>query len=197
MLTHREFFHDLITALREHLPPALSTFHVRHAPHLVKVYYTDPRLHYEVWLNGAVRQIELGFHFEIGPELVEQLLDWLDQYSVELKDLLGPETELERWTPSWGHLFQLWPYQPLSETLVQRLARHLAQFIIVVEPLVREWQAALPRTMHHTAAANPRRPMRVSHSADHGVLLAGQATAMDAPCRPASVDNGRRVSPLQ
>uniref|UniRef100_A0A831TA36 DUF4268 domain-containing protein n=1 Tax=Thermorudis peleae TaxID=1382356 RepID=A0A831TA36_9BACT len=144
-LARREFFHDVIGALRSRLPAGLADFRIAQAQHLLKIYYAQPRIHYEVWVNGRDRHIEIGLHFEDGPESTEQLLLWLDRHILELKHELGPETELERWTQSWGHLYQHLPYQPLTEALAEEIGRRLARFIVVVEPLLHEWRQARTR----------------------------------------------------
>lgn len=144
-LTRREFFHDVIVALRSRLPAELASFRVAQAQHLLKIYYAHPRIHYEVWVNGRERHIEIGLHFEDGPDSTEQLLLWLDRHILELKHELGPETELERWTQSWGHLYLHLPYQPLTEALAEDIGRRLARFILVVEPLLHEWRQARTR----------------------------------------------------
>lgn len=156
-LTRREFFHDVLEALSGQLPGELRDVRSVQAPHLLKVYYTRPRLHYEVWVNGRDRHIEVGFHFEEGPEETERLLRWLDHHILELKHELGPETELERWTVSWGHVYQHLPYQPLTEELARVVATRLARFITVIEPLVREWQVREGAHVTHASGRGKRR----------------------------------------
>ncbi len=170
-LTRRDFFHDVLTALRGRLPGELVNVRIAQAQHLLKVYYAEPRIHYEVWVNGRDRHIEIGFHFEDGPESTQQLLLWLDRHILELKHKLGPDTELERWTPGWGHLYQHLPYQPLTEALADDIACRLAHFIVVTEPLVREWRQG--RTL---AVRNHRRRQRPGSSLEGDrLVLAGDS----------------------
>ena len=142
----RDFLHSLPELLRQQLPLELQDFQVAGPTmNLVKFHYGHRAIHYEVWVNGRDRHIEIGLHFEDGPESTEQLLLWLDRHILELKHELGPETELERWTQSWGHLYQHLPYQPLTEALAEEIGRRLARFIVVVEPLLHEWRQARTR----------------------------------------------------
>jgi hypothetical protein len=150
-LTRRDFFHDLELALGPLLPEPLRAYQSSATHNLLKLYYGERRLHFEVWANARDRQIELGLHFEDGPESTKRLIRYFDGHIVELKHLLGPELELERWTNSWGHLYQVIPYQPLTDPLVAEIAGRLARMIALLQPLLAE---AEPR-------ARPRSPRRV------------------------------------
>ncbi|HUZ01851.1 MAG TPA: hypothetical protein VMU89_15995 [Thermomicrobiaceae bacterium] len=140
-LTRREFFHDVVVQTRLALPEDLREFQSSVTMNLVKLYYGHPRLHYEVWANARDNHIEVGLHFEDGPESTEQLIAFFDGHIVEIKHDAGPEIDLERWTPSWGHLYQMLPYQPLTETLARDVAARLARMIAVLQPLLTEADA--------------------------------------------------------
>lgn len=137
-LTRRDFFHDVADALRPLLPTELGEVHIRNSFNLLKVYFGHHRLHYEVWANARDRHIEVGLHFEDGPESTEHLLRFFDRHIVEIKHELGPEIELERWTRSWGHLYLHLPYQPLTEELARQIATRLAHLIVTLQPLLCE-----------------------------------------------------------
>jgi len=141
-LTRRDFFHDVAEALRQSLPEPLRDFQVWTGAENFKLSYGRPRVHYEIWTNGRDRHIEVGLHFEDGPESTERLLRFFDARIVEIKHELGPLVELERWTNSWGHLFRLIPYQPLTDELTVEVSQELTRMICVLQPLVEE---ALPR----------------------------------------------------
>lgn len=140
-LTRRDFFHDVVQEVRARLPEDLATFQASATRNLVKLYYGHPRLHYEVWTNARDQHIEIGLHFEDSAESTDRLLAFFDAHIVEIKHELGPTVELERWTTSWGHIFELLPYQPLTEALVQEVAERLARMIIVLQPLLVEADA--------------------------------------------------------
>jgi hypothetical protein len=143
-ITRREFFAAIREDLPRRLPPDLAAFQWRATMNLIKVYYRVPRLHYEVWVNARDGHIEVGLHFEDGPESTEQLIRHFDRHIVEIKHRIGPEVELERWTKSWGRVFQLLPYQPLTEDLASGVSERLAGMIAVLQPLLDEALAALP-----------------------------------------------------
>jgi hypothetical protein len=141
-LTRRDFFHDVAEALRQSLPDGLRDFQLWTGVENFKLSYGRPRVHYEIWTNGRDKHIEVGLHFEDGPESTERLLRFLDACIVEIKHELGPGVELERWTNSWGHLFRLIPYQPLTDELTAEVSQELTRMICVLQPLLDE---ALPR----------------------------------------------------
>jgi hypothetical protein len=141
-LTRRDFFAEVVERLRAELDGDLAAFQHAATQNLVKIYFANPRVHYEVWLNSQQRATEVGLHFEDGPESTAAYLSYFDRRIVELKHELGTEVELERWTPSWGHLYELAPLETPSEALARRTARRLARMISVLQPLVED--AAVP-----------------------------------------------------
>lgn len=135
-LTRRDFFADIIEHLRPSLPSDLQQFQYKANANLLKIYYANERIHYEVWTNSHTRTIEVGLHFEDGPLSTSTYLAHFNAHIVELKHLLGPQMELERWTTSWGHLYELLPLTPLNSRLATTLADRLAAMIGVLQPLV-------------------------------------------------------------
>ena len=156
-LTRREFFADVVERLRAHLPDDLVAFRHRSTMNLLKVYYGNERVHYEVWTNGQMGMIELGLHFEDGPASTAAYLGHFDAHIVELKHELGPQLELERWTSSWGHLYELIPLTRLDDAVVERVARRLAALIAALQPLV---EAANVPPERAALPAEPRGPWR-------------------------------------
>jgi hypothetical protein len=138
-LTRREFFADLAEAVRRALPPERQLFEQRQTMNLLKISYgANYRIHYEAWISAEKGHVEIGLHFEDGPASTERLLRHFDDCILEIKDELGPQAELERWTQSWGHLFELHPLEPLTGAFAERLAARVARFIDVLQPLLDE-----------------------------------------------------------
>ncbi len=156
-LTRRDFFADVVDDLRRLLPDDLATFTHRAGMNLLKVHYGNERVHFEVWTDGQRGQIEVGLHFEDGPLSTAAYLAFFDARIVELKHDLGPQLELERWTASWGHLYELHPLGRLDQAAVNRVARRLAALITALQPLVEA--AAIPAE-RAAQAAEPRGPWR-------------------------------------
>lgn len=135
-MRRRDFFADVVDRLRSNLPGELQPFRHNQNASLLKVYYGNERVHYEVWTNSHTRTIEVGLHFEDGPISTAAYLAHFDSHIVELKHLLGPQVELERWTSSWGHLYELLPLTALDAHVASYTADRLAAMIGVLQPLV-------------------------------------------------------------
>ena len=155
-LTRRDFFDAVVERLREELPEERRGFRHRANPLLLKLDYGNERVHYEVWCDGERRTIELGLHFEDGPVSTAAYLAYFDRLIVELKHELGPAIELERWTASWGHLYEHWPLATLTEALAGRVAGRLARLIATLQPLVEE-AGVQPERSALTAEGGERR----------------------------------------
>jgi hypothetical protein len=141
-LNRRDFFAAIVAEVRKDLPAELSDFRHRANTMLLKIDYGNDRVHYEVWTDGARGRVEIGLHFEDGPASTLAYLAFFDTRIVEVKHALGPEIELERWTASWGHLFESVPLGRLDRAFVKRVSARLAAQITTLQPLVAE--AAVP-----------------------------------------------------
>jgi hypothetical protein len=145
-LNRRDFFAVIVADAQAHLPPELARFRHRVNPMLLKLDYGNDRVHYEVWADGARGRVEIGLHFEDGPASTMAYLAFFDQRIVEIKHLLGPQIELERWTTSWGHLFESERLDRLDRRFAGTVARRLAAQIAILQPMVEE--AAIPPAQH-------------------------------------------------
>ena len=141
-LNRRDFFAMIVADARANLPPELTRFRHHVNPVLLKLDYGNDRIHYEVWADGARGRIEIGLHFEDGPASTIAYLAFFDRRIVEIKHLLGPQIELERWTTSWGHLFESEQLGRLDRRFAEMVARRLAAQIALLQPMVEE--AAIP-----------------------------------------------------
>lgn len=159
-LTRRDFFAAVVDRLRAKLPPDLAAFHHKTTMNLLKIYFSNERVHYEVWLNSHQGATEIGLHFEDGPVSTAAYLTFFDRCIVELKDQLGAQIELERWTQSWGHLYEITPLTPLSDRVAERTARRLADLIRLLQPLVAEADVPPERSTQPSARFDPAKRWR-------------------------------------
>ncbi|MER3436669.1 MAG: hypothetical protein C4346_03090 [Chloroflexota bacterium] len=137
-LSRAAFFDVVLAELRQLLPAKLGEPRVKRFGSLLKVFYTNERIHYEVALDSRLGQIEIGLHCEDGPMNTLTFLRFFNERIVELKHTLGPEVELERWTMSWGRLFELWPMTRLDTETAKAVGRRLAVMVRTLEPLLGE-----------------------------------------------------------
>jgi hypothetical protein len=149
-MPRRDFFAAVVTRLRETLPPDLARFRHRANTMLLKIDFGNERVHYEVWTDSARGRIEIGLHFEDGPASTAAYLAYFDARIVEIKHLLGPQIDLERWTLSWGHLFESAQLPALDRRLAHTVGDRLARQIMVLQPMVTE--AAVPAGSHEPSA---------------------------------------------
>ncbi len=134
----QQFQVSLVNKTRSRLPRSLRDFDARSFFTIVKVSYAQPRIHYEVWVRGKERLIELGLHFEADKSLNDALLDYFNERSVLVHAELGPRIEIERWTNSWARVHEVIPYTQLDDKLVDQLSEKLAHMITVLQPMVKE-----------------------------------------------------------
>ena len=87
-------------------------------------------------MRGKEKLVEVGLHFEADKETNDALLAWFDSHAIEIHAKLGPRVEIEQWTSSWSRVHEVVPYDSLDVTLVELLAKKLAQMITVLEPLL-------------------------------------------------------------
>src|SRR5688572_4363320 len=126
-LTRRDFFDEVVERLRPALPVEWRDFRHKANLLLMKIYFENERVHYEVWCDSDRHILGLGLHFEDGPLSTAAYLAHFDGLIVELKHALGPEIELERWTASWGHLYEHWPLGTLTVDVADRVAARLSR----------------------------------------------------------------------
>lgn len=144
-MTRRRFFDEVVGQLRPELGAELSLFHHSANPMQLKVYFGNERIHYEVWPDSQRGHVEVGLHFEDGPVSTAAYLAYFDSRIVEIKHALGATIELERWTVSWGHLFEIVPLVPLDRSFAREVAKRLAAQISLLQPMIEEAAIAAER----------------------------------------------------
>ncbi len=135
----QQFQVTLVEKTRKQLPRTLRNLEARSFFSIVKISYQNPKLHYEVWVRGQERLIEIGFHFEAAKEINDALLTYFQTRSIEIHAELGPRIEIERWTNSWSRVHEVVPYASLDVPLVELLATKLAKMITVLQPMLDEY----------------------------------------------------------
>ena len=132
----QDFQVTLVNKTRKQLPRGLKDFEPRSFFSMLKVFYRNPKLHYEVWVRGQERLIEIGLHFEADKLTNDAFFDYFSSRALEIHDKLGPRVEVERWTNSWSRVHEVVPYSTLDAELVDKLAKKLAKMISVLQPML-------------------------------------------------------------
>jgi hypothetical protein len=143
--SRKAFYEGIVRRLKSELPMELCDFRHRGDFNLMKIWFDHYRVHYEVVIDQQIGKIELGLHFEDGPASTLAFLALLDARILEIKDLLGPEIELERWTQSWARIYQLRPLAHIDERVCTDCAERLAAMISVLQPIVAQSGIRLER----------------------------------------------------
>ncbi|MCL4488836.1 MAG: hypothetical protein M1570_11995 [Chloroflexi bacterium] len=137
----QQFQVTLVDSTRKQLPRKLRDFEARSFFSIVKLSYRNPKLHYEVWVRGQERLIEVGLHFEADKPTNDALLAYFGSRGVEIHAALGPRVEIEQWTNSWSRVHEVVPYTELDAKLVKTLSKKLAGMIAVLQPMLEEFEA--------------------------------------------------------
>lgn len=148
VLKRREFFRLVRDEALSQLPADMREPHTRSTMNLLKVHYQpNYRVHYEVMISAQSELAEVGLHFEDGPESTTRLLEHFDCRILEIKHELGEQAELERWTKSWGHLFEVHELEPLTIGFARQIAERLTRYIQTLEPILEDAyeQGLVPR----------------------------------------------------
>lgn len=153
-LRQTDFLDTIPAHLRVGLPADWQAFQARRQSHLLKLWYTEPRLHYEVWPVAGRGLIEVGLHFEATADVNKRLLDWFDPHMVALAAAVDGAVELEQWTAAWGHIFHVFHAPSLTVEMQAAVIDWLTRFIPVAEPVL---QTALAELGPITATTTRRR----------------------------------------
>jgi hypothetical protein len=131
-------------ALPRQLPEPLREHHWRLRWGLLQVYFDNPTVHYEVWVQRKAGRIEIGLHFEGEQEENYRWAQALAPRALEIQAQLGPSVELEEWTRIWTRLHESWALRgDLTDELAEEVAQRLARFMEVLEPLLAQERAGV------------------------------------------------------
>lgn len=150
-----EFLQLVAQTARAELKPSLRTFRTWRRYTLVQLYYTRRKIHYEVWVRGPERKLEIGLHCEADRATNSALLAVCDARLFEIQDALGVPVEAEQWTSTWTRVHLLMPYVKLDEPTAVASGKQLAALINVLEPIVRPAAENVPPPVRRTRARAP------------------------------------------
>jgi hypothetical protein len=147
-LTIRDFLALVDDGLRERLGPEYATFEMRQRFGYVQYWLGEPFaeggrratqsgwMHYEIWVQRKTQRLEIGLHFEGDRERSYTAAALLADNIPAVIDAIGPEYELEEWTPSWTRLHRSFAAPSLTSDLAAEAAEHASQLITGMEPLI-------------------------------------------------------------
>lgn len=104
----------------------------------LQFYRRDSRVHFEVWPQKKTGRLEVGLHFEGPREFSYAWAERLAERAGEIMAALGPDVELEEWTPAWTRLHRTVPFEALTPELAEEAAALLRRFMGALQPMVDE-----------------------------------------------------------
>jgi len=125
----QEFLHSVRDQALGLVPESLRQPQSRVVYGMLQLHYGEPRIHYEVWLVRKTGRIEIGLHFEGEREVNHAWAAQLAERVFEFQDALGPEADLEEWSPSWTRLHVTLPLGALDDRLCTDVAGRLAALL--------------------------------------------------------------------
>jgi hypothetical protein len=153
MAARNGFFQRIINGARKNLPDELARFHAKPGFDLVKIWYDNERIHYEAAIDLHREHIEIALHFEDGPVSTAIYLRAFDAEILAVKHELGHTIELERWTQSWGRVFELTPLTTLDAKTGEWAAQRMVAFITELQPILECTYAAPERSAQPRSTA--------------------------------------------
>ena len=141
----RNFLQEVHEALSSRLPRSLRKYHWQEQPSILRVYYDNPDVYYQLRVRHKARSLEVGLHFE-GPR--EEHAAWaeaLTAHAQAIQAQLGPDVVLEESSRKSTRLHESLPLggnpkEPISRALTSDravdAAERLARFVEVLEPLL-------------------------------------------------------------
>ena len=138
----KDFLSLVYDSLPEQLPNDLRDHAWGIRWSLLQVYFEKQKVTDEVWVQRKARKIELGLHFEGEREESYRWAEVLAPRSIEIQAQLGDGVELEEWTSKWTRLHETIHMETeLSDQLAVDVAKRLARYIEVLEPILQEERA--------------------------------------------------------
>jgi hypothetical protein len=137
----RDFLLALPERVRAELPDERRAFQWQQRFSLLKLWYREPRIHYEVWFHRRIERLEVGLHFEADPATNQRLLEHFDANLVVAKVEISERVEAEPWDRGWSRVYEMLPLEPLDDRYLRRVAARTARLIAVLEPMLEEVEA--------------------------------------------------------
>ena len=98
----------------------------------------SPAIHYEVWAQRKTGRVEVGLHFEGERDANYAAAALLAERADDVFGRIGPEYELEEWTPQWTRLHRALMAPALTPAIASEAAEHVVTLMRGMEPLLEE-----------------------------------------------------------
>ena len=122
----RDFLALVDDGVRERLGSrAYRSWETRQRFGYVQYWRGDHWMHYECWVQRKTQRLEIGLHFEAGRDRSYGAANLLADHADEVAAAVGPDYELEEWTPSWTRLHRAFSAPTNTEEHAAEPATHI------------------------------------------------------------------------
>ena len=162
-----DFLHRIPDAVRDRVAPSFATFHAATRFSLAQIWYGNRALHYETWIRGRLRVVEIGLHFEADELTNARLLAAFGARRQAVRRALGDDVRIEDWDRGWARVWEPISLGALDDALLTRLGDRLAAYIDALEPILRDelpagvaWAETGPRKAQRARAGSRAKQRR-------------------------------------
>jgi hypothetical protein len=113
------------------------------APHhlvmhsMVKLWFGNKDLHYECGVYERRKVVEIGLHFESDAITNVMLLGAFRGHAKAIARRL-PAVRIEAWDKGWARVWEPIPLRPFDERVSAQVAKTLARYVRVLEPILED-----------------------------------------------------------
>ena len=132
----KSFLSQVADELPSHLPPKLRDFSSELWGSYYKVWYGEPKIHFEVQFlrNG---RLEIGLHFEADAATNDRLADQLEDRRAAIVKALGDEVKFAAHGPGWRSIVERWSGGDMrGEEAATEAASRLAEYVTALAPML-------------------------------------------------------------
>lgn len=143
----RAFFDQIDDEVRGMVGPALRNFNSERSGRLIKIWYSDPGVHFEVqilsgtWAPGPDPCLEIGLHLESGDaerndRILNRLIDERRIWGSRLESA-EPAKALGPMSARWRRVSEVVDLPALDEDFAGEVAERFSCYITSLYPLIR------------------------------------------------------------
>lgn len=136
-MNERSFLQAIPALVKAKLPKALQGIRTANGYALIKIFYGNPKLHYEVAVRAKVTLVEVGLHFESDGLTNAQLIGAFRTHERAIQKAL-PAGKLEEWDKGWTRIWEPVEYETFDGALQREVVTRVVSYIRTLEPILRE-----------------------------------------------------------
>ena len=137
-LTIRDFLALVLEGVAARVGADLDGFETRQRFGYLQFFRGSPDVHYEVWAQRKTSRVEIGLHFEGERERNYEAAELLAMRAPDVQAAIGPEYELEEWTPAWTRLHRSFAAPSLTPELAGEAAERVVALMRGLEPIIEQ-----------------------------------------------------------